>query len=82
MIELSENISNIQIYVGSFQTLKSNYNLNEIYYKEHPFNLHYEGVKIERDWIVDGFDNYYPSFFSYWNKISKNVKILFEHEKY
>jgi len=81
MMELSRNIPDIQIYVGSFQTLKSNHNLNEIYYKEHPFNLHYEGIKIERDWIVEGFDAYYPSFFSYWNKISKSVKILFENEK-
>lgn len=74
MLDLSKNISGIQIYVGSFDSLKSEFNLKNIYYKEHPFNANYSGTEIERDWIVKDLDGYFPSFFSYWKKIEKHIQ--------
>ena len=41
MLALSENISQLQVYVGSFETLCKDYNLKNVYYKEHPFNIGY-----------------------------------------
>ncbi|MDX1956961.1 MAG: FAD-binding domain-containing protein [Leptospiraceae bacterium] len=76
LLELSKNIDGIQIYTGSFSSLVQEYKLTNIYYKEHPLNTHYSGNKEERDWLVEEVKGYYPSFFSYWNKIEKNIKKL------
>jgi len=73
MLDLSKNISSIQIYVGSFESLKNEYQFKNIIYKEHPLNTHYTGTKIERDWIVDEIFGYHPSFFSYWKKMEKKI---------
>lgn len=73
MLDLSRNILDIQVYVGSFESLKNDYQLNEIIYKEHPLNAHYSGIQINRDWIVEEIEGYFPSFFSYWNKIEKSI---------
>lgn len=73
MIDLSKNIPNVQIYVGSFDSLKNDFQLSDIYFKEHPFNNHYSGTKIERDWIVEDVTGYHPSFFAYWKKIEKSI---------
>lgn len=73
MLDLSCNILGIQTYVGSFESLKNNYQLKEIIYKEHPFNSHYSGTEINRDWIVKDIEGYFPSFFAYWKKIEKRI---------
>ncbi len=69
-----ENIANIQIYIGEFNSLISSYNFGpasgtdrNIYYKEHPLNNHYEGVEDPREWMFD-VQGYYPSFFAFWKK--------------
>lgn len=72
IIDLSKNIENIQIYVGEFEALKNAYHLENIYYKEHPLNRHYEGVEGQRDWMF-GVNGYYPSFFSFWKKCKKEI---------
>ncbi len=51
MLELSENIPTIQIYVGEFDELVKEYELETIYYKEHPLNTHYQGIQEDRDWM-------------------------------
>jgi deoxyribodipyrimidine photo-lyase len=68
-----ENIDSVQVYVGEFNTLKTDYNLNNIYYKEHPLNQHYQGTEESRDWMFD-VKGYYPSFFSFWKKCKKLLK--------
>jgi deoxyribodipyrimidine photo-lyase len=73
MLELSKNIQDIQIYVGSFQSLSAEYKETRIYYKEHPLNLAYLGVQEERDWIASDVVGYYPSFFAYWKKVKKHL---------
>ena len=70
MLGLSQNIEDIQIFVGSFDQLLMQVNSNEIIYKEHPLNSHYKGSKMERDWMFD-VKGYYPSFFKFWNKAKK-----------
>lgn len=72
IIKLSKNIENIQIYVGEFKTLTKNYELNDIHYKEHPLNQHYQGIQTERDWMFT-VKGYYPSFFAFWKKCKKEI---------
>lgn len=74
MLDLSKNIPGIQIFVGSFQALVSEFSLDNVYYKEHPFNFDYEGIEDNRDWIAPEVTGYFPSFFSYWKKVEKKLK--------
>lgn len=73
MLALSKNISNQQVYVGSFESLKNQLQYGTIYYKEHPLNRGYIGIEEPRDWIADAVNGYYPSFFSYWKKVEKQL---------
>jgi len=71
MLDLGKNIAGLQVFVGSFQDLTSDYGLDDIRYKEHPFHVGFTGVEEPRDWISDDVDGYYPSFFAYWKQVSK-----------
>jgi deoxyribodipyrimidine photo-lyase len=81
MLALSKNIQNIQIYIGSFETLVETYQLREIYYKEHPLNKHYTGQEETRDWIIADISGYYPSFFAYWKKMEKAIKLKYHDHR-
>ncbi|TAH26143.1 MAG: deoxyribodipyrimidine photolyase [Cytophagales bacterium] len=69
MLALSRNIPNIQFYTGSFESLMNDYDLQKVYFKEHPSNIGYFGIQEDRDWICKEVSGYYPSFFAYWKKI-------------
>lgn len=71
-LKLSENISDIQIFTGSFEALASQSN-QALIYKEHPTNKHYIGVEEPRDWMFDVTGNY-RSFFAFWKKCMKSFK--------
>ncbi|UII75656.1 deoxyribodipyrimidine photolyase [Flagellimonas sp. HMM57] len=73
VLGLSENIENIQVYVGEFQSLIASHNLKDIYFKEHPLNGHYKGIEEPRDWMFD-VKGYYSSFFGFWKKCKKQLK--------
>ncbi|MFT4661177.1 MAG: deoxyribodipyrimidine photo-lyase [Patiriisocius sp.] len=74
ILEFSKlNIDNLQVYVGEFSELISDYHLKDIYYKEHPLSLNYEGNQEPRDWMFD-VEGYYPSFFAFWKKCKKQLK--------
>lgn len=73
MFDLAQNIPNIQVYVGSFDSLKTGYHLEYFVFKEHPLNIGYEGIQEQRDWICAELMGYYPSFFAYWKKVEKVV---------
>lgn len=77
-LELAKNIPNIQILVGSFESLQERCTSSTIYFKEHPFNSHYRGVEEPRDWIVPEIQGYFPSFFNYWKKIERHIREEFE----
>ncbi|MGB5498415.1 MAG: FAD-binding domain-containing protein [Maribacter sp.] len=72
VLALSENIKNIQVYVGEFDALVRSYSFRNIYFKEHPLNMHYTGIEEPRDWIFD-VQGYYPSFFAFWKKCKKQL---------
>ncbi|MBN1339913.1 MAG: hypothetical protein JXA03_11355 [Bacteroidales bacterium] len=58
MLALSENIPGIQVFAGSFQSFTDTWQVENIYFKEHPLNIGYKGTKEPRDWIAeDGFVN-------------------------
>ena len=75
MLNLSQNIEGIQLYVGSFQSFMDTYKCSTMYFKEHPLNVGYHGIQEERDWICDELRGYYPSFFAYWKKLEKHLTI-------
>lgn len=72
MLALSENIENMQVFVGEFHELQANYDIGTIYYKEHPLNGHYEGFEESRDWMFD-VTGYFSSFFGFWKKCKKQL---------
>jgi deoxyribodipyrimidine photo-lyase len=74
IIKLSkDNINNIQIYVGEFNALVSEYKLKSLFFKEHPLNTHYKGTEDTRDWMFE-VNGYFPSFFSFWKKCEKQLR--------
>ena len=75
VLKLAENILGIQVCVGEFDELNAEHNLSEIYFKEHPTNSHYRGNQEERDWMFPDIKGYFPSFFGYWKKCEKHLKL-------
>jgi deoxyribodipyrimidine photo-lyase len=74
VLKLAENIEGIQIFTGEFGELKTEHGLSEIYYKEHPTNLHYTGTREDRDWMFPEVRGYFSSFFGYWKSCEKIIK--------
>jgi deoxyribodipyrimidine photo-lyase len=73
MVALSKNIPGIQVYIGSFQSFTDTWQVENAYFKEHPLNFGYKGTEESRDWILESVTEYYPSFFSYWKKVEKQL---------
>jgi deoxyribodipyrimidine photo-lyase len=73
MLALTQNIPDLQVFVGSFQELVSQHSLSNIHYKEHPFNQLYKGTEEPRDWIVPEVTGNYPSFFAFWKKVERQL---------
>lgn len=77
IINLSKNITGLQVYVGEINEIKNGYqqaNLDpntHIISKEHPAFNHYPGIKDHREWMFPEVTGYYPSFFSYWKKCER-----------
>ena len=73
MLALGQNIPGLQVFVGSFHDLLSQYGLTDVYLKEHPLNTGYQGTKEPRDWIMPEITDYFPSFFAFWKKAEKQL---------
>lgn len=69
VLELSQEIPNMYIYSGTFESLRLRVN-DAIYFKEHPFSSHFSGIRESRDWLnCDvGLEK---SFFRYWKELKK-----------
>ena len=80
LLALTNNIPNIQIYTGAFESFAEKHKTSTCYFKEHPFNQHYQGICEPRDWICEEANGYYPSFFAYWKKAERIIKKLFENK--
>lgn len=72
---LSDNIPDIQVFVGEFDELRSHLQDSQIIFKEHPLNT-YEGIEDQRDWMFN-VTGYYPSFFAFWKKCKREIKSSF-----
>jgi deoxyribodipyrimidine photo-lyase len=68
IMDLSKNISGIQIYTGEFSSLVSYTGNSKIIYKKHPTCIHYTGESESYDYLFPQVSGYFPSFFSYWKK--------------
>ncbi|HLD52567.1 MAG TPA: FAD-binding domain-containing protein [Sediminibacterium sp.] len=66
-----DNIPDIQVYTGSFDSLKNLAPNDNFIYKEHPLNTHYTGKMEPRAWLFDHVNQYHGSFFSYWKKCER-----------
>ena len=73
MLDLSKNIANINVFVGSFDELTNQHTLGDVFFKEHPFNFSYKGFEEPRDWIAPLVTGYFPSFFAYWKRVKKHL---------
>ncbi len=76
VLDLAQNIENIQVYVGSFDALKTKYNLKNIHFKEHPTNRHYTGAAHAREWLFPDVTGYHASFSQFWKKAQKQLDQL------
>jgi deoxyribodipyrimidine photo-lyase len=80
IINLSKNITGIQIYCGEVAALQSLYkesklSVSEAFItKEHPAFTYYPGIRDSRDWMYSQVTGYYPSFFSFWKQCERYLK--------
>lgn len=72
ILELSDIIPEIQLFIGSFEDLTSSYPDQEFFFKEHPLSRKYRGQMDPRDWLFS-YHQYQPSFFKFWNKAKKEM---------
>jgi len=73
VLDLTENIPNIKVFVGEFNDLLKQLNPEKIVFKEHPLNIHYSGHIEPREWICN-VNGYFPSFFAFWKKCKKQLQ--------
>lgn len=66
VLKLSENIRDIQLFVGEFNELPASIDFHQLHYKEHPANRHFTGHPHPRDWMTNEVEGYFPSFFQFW----------------
>jgi deoxyribodipyrimidine photo-lyase len=74
VLELSKNINNCKVFVGSYESLYHEYPNHSYHYKEHPLNEHYKGIQHQRDWMFEDVKGYFSSFFSFWKQAEKQFK--------
>ena len=68
------NIPRIQIYVGHWENLAAELNLQQTFTKEHPLTEAYPIQKDPREWLFPGFEHQPGSFFGFWKKVQKHLK--------
>lgn len=72
VLGLSNNIKDLQLFVGEFDELLEYLQPENIVFKEHPLNKGYKGCEVPRDWL-SSVKGYYPSFFSFWKQCKKEL---------
>jgi deoxyribodipyrimidine photo-lyase len=73
IVQLAENIEGMQLFIGEFSALQSQYPGTAFMFKEHPLFSHYKEVEDARDWMFPEVTGFYQSFFSYWKACEKYV---------
>ncbi len=72
MLDLAKNIPDIQVFVGEFADFCQTFNSENMYFKEHPTNMHFAGIQDDRDWMTS-VKGYHASFFTFWKKARKEL---------
>lgn len=79
VLDLAKNINGLQLYVGELADLWQQLGMNEheagklAIHKEHPAFLHYPGRRESRTWLAPAVQGYFPSFFAFWKKASRQL---------
>lgn len=79
-LKLAENIPEIKIFVGEFSELNHQISTENLFYKEHPSQLHFKGNKEKSNKLFE-IEGEFQSFFSFWKKIKKGLQKDFEVNK-
>lgn len=74
LLTLKNNIDGIKIFTGEYAELKKMIK-GKIICKEHPLFNFSDAMVERRDWIFPEVNDYYPSFFSFWKKAERLIKI-------
>ena len=69
ILSLAENIPGIQVFYGEYVDLK----LQGIF-RDHPINAHFQGIREVHPSLAPGLPGEFNSFFSFWNKLSKQLR--------
>ena len=69
ILSLAENIAGIQVFYGEYADL----NLKGIF-RDHPINAHFQGIREVHPNLAPGLQGEFNSFFSFWNKLSKQLR--------
>jgi deoxyribodipyrimidine photo-lyase len=77
MLELGKQITGLQVFVGSFAALKGLSGDADMYYRTHPLCQHYTGNADPPSAMVQGLEGNFPSFFSYWKRLEKQLRKAF-----
>lgn len=74
IIELSMNISGIEVFVGEVNEIPGLRDFPHIFSKEHTAFRHYPGQKVERAWMFPGLSVKHTSFFRFWKQAEGKVR--------
>jgi deoxyribodipyrimidine photo-lyase len=69
ILDLAANIPGIQVFYGEYAEL----NVKGIF-RDHPINAHFHGMREEHPSLAPGLQGEFNSFFSFWNKLSKQLR--------
>ena len=69
ILSLAENIPGIQIYYGEYADLQV-----KGIFRDHPINTHFQGIREVYPSLAPGLSGEFNSFFSFWNKLSKQLR--------
>ena len=68
ILDLAANIPGIQVFYGEYAEL----NLKGVF-RDHPINVHFQGVREAHPCLASGMQGEFNSFFSFWNKLRKQL---------
>ncbi len=68
ILSLAENIPGMQVFYGEYADLR----VRGIF-RDHPINTHFQGVREAHPSLAPGLQGEFNSFFSFWNKLSRQL---------
>lgn len=77
MLDLGKQIPGLQVFVGSFASLKALTGDADIVFRIHPLSQHYTGKADPPASLIQGLDGNFTSFFSYWKRLEKQLRKAF-----